>query len=65
MKKWVWKGLLWAVLFYIVTIIIFPILEGESISAYKVVIGIPIWLVTGLSIGAFFNKETKKKKVRR
>lgn len=66
MKKWVSRGLLWAVALYAITIIIIPIADGEKLSAYKIILGIPLWLVTGLAIGSlFYNKEVTRAKTKR
>lgn len=63
MKKWVSRGLLWAVALYVVTIIIVPIADGEKLSAYKIMLGIPLWLVTGLAIGSlFYDKGSKARR---
>ena len=60
MKKWVSRGLLWAVAMYIITIIIVPIAGGEKLSTFKIALGIPLWLVTGLAIGSLFYDKGNK-----
>ncbi len=63
MKRWVSRGLLWAVALYIVIIIIVPIVDGEKLSAFKIALGIPLWIITGLAMGAlFYNKGSKSRK---
>lgn len=66
MKGWVGKGLLWAIGGYAITIIFLPILEDSKITAYRLILGAVLWLVTGLSIGSlFYNKEVVKSKTKR
>lgn len=65
MKKWIWKGLLWAILLYGITIIGFPLMDGEKLSYFKMVMGVPIWFIAGLSIASFFNRKSKKTKFKR
>jgi hypothetical protein len=66
MKKWVRSGLVWGGLLYIITIIALPMLSGEQLSYYKIIMGIPLWIAAGLAIGYLFEKKgTAKKKSRR
>lgn len=62
MKKWVRSGLIWGGILYILTMMIFPLLDGERLSWFKIIMGIPLWIITGLIIGYLFkNKKGKKK----
>jgi membrane protein DedA with SNARE-associated domain len=61
MKKWVRSGLIWAGILYIVTMIIFPLIDHESFNLEKLLLGIPLWAVVGLIIGYLFEKRRKKK----
>ncbi|NDI98283.1 hypothetical protein GWA97_04265 [Flavobacterium sp. LaA7.5] len=65
MKKQVWLGLLWGVLLYTATMVLFPLIDGEKFSFYKLLMGIPLWLVVGLSISYLFNKKGKTAKTRK
>ncbi len=61
MKRHIWLGLLWGVLLYTVTMILFPLMGREKLSLYKLLMGIPLWIVTGLCIGYLFNRNKKIK----
>jgi membrane protein DedA with SNARE-associated domain len=61
MKKWVRSGLIWAGILYIITMIIFPLIDHESFDLEKLMLGIPLWAVVGLIIGYLFEKRRKKK----
>lgn len=66
MKKWVRNGLLWGVALYVLTIFALPMLDGEKLSYYKIIMGVPLWIAAGLAIGYLFgNKGTARKKSRR
>ncbi|GGB75426.1 hypothetical protein GCM10007424_14200 [Flavobacterium suaedae] len=60
MKKWVRSGLVWGVSFYLITIIIIPLMNNEDLSSYKLLVGIPLWIITGLAVGYLFDKKKKK-----
>lgn len=41
-------------------------LEGEKLSYYKIMMGVPLWIATGLAMGYLFDKKgTARKKSRR
>ena len=61
MKKWVRSGLIWAGILYIITMIIFPLIDHESFDLEKLLLGIPVWAVVGLIIGYLFEKRHKRK----
>ena len=61
MKKWVRSGLIWAGILYIITMIVFPLIDHESFDLEKLLLGIPVWAVVGLIIGYLFEKRRKKK----
>ena len=67
MKKWLRSGLVWGGLLYILTIIAFPLLDGERLTTHKILLGIPLWILVGMSIGFLFdkNKKPRKRKARR
>jgi ABC-type enterochelin transport system permease subunit len=53
MKKWVRSGLIWAGILYIITMIIFPLIDHESFDLEKL-------LLVGMIIGYLFEKRRKK-----
>lgn len=60
MKKWIKSGLLWSVSLYLITIIIIPLMNNDGLSSYKLLVGIPLWIVTGLAVGYLFDKKKVK-----
>lgn len=52
----VWGGIL-----YIITMIAFPIVDGERLNTTKIIMGIPLWIIVGLTIG-YLLKDHKKSK---
>lgn len=60
MKKWVRQGLLWGGALYIVTMVLFPLLGGERFDIVKMLLGVPLWVVTGLAIGYLFLRGKKR-----
>ena len=63
MKNWVRSGLVWGGVLYIITMIAFPMLDGERLNTTKIIMGIPLWIVVGLTIG-YLLKDRKKSKVK-
>jgi len=63
MKKWVRSGLVWAGLLYVITMVMFPLIDHERFDTAKILLGIPLWAVVGLIIGYLFDKKKKGKKV--
>ncbi|KGO92856.1 hypothetical protein [Flavobacterium subsaxonicum] len=61
MKKWVRSGLVWAGLLYVITMVMFPLIDHERFDLAKILLGIPLWAVVGLIIGYLFDKKKKKK----
>jgi membrane protein DedA with SNARE-associated domain len=61
MKKWVRSGLIWAGILYMITMIVFPLIDHESLDLEKLMLGIPLWAGVGLIIGYLFEKRRKKK----
>jgi len=64
MKKWVRSGLVWGGILYIITMILFPLIDGERLSYAKILWGILLWIIVGLAIGYLFLNKPKKKKRR-
>ena len=63
MKKWVRSGLVWGGILYVFCMIALPLIDGERLSYFKLLLGIPLWIVTGLAIGYLFDKKKKSKKL--
>jgi membrane protein DedA with SNARE-associated domain len=61
MKKWIRSGLIWAGILYMITMIVFPLIDHESFNLEKLMLGIPLWAVVGLIIGYLFEKRREKK----
>lgn len=51
MKKWVRSGLVWGGVLYILTMVVFPLFDHERFTLTKILLGIPLWIITGLIIG--------------
>lgn len=62
MKKWVRSGLVWGGILYVFSMIALPLIDGERLSYFKLLMGIPLWIVTGLALGYLFDKKKKKSK---
>ncbi|MGQ2982422.1 hypothetical protein [Flavobacterium sp.] len=59
MKKWVRSGLVWGGILYVITMVLFPLIDHEKFDTVKILLGIPLWVIVGLTIGYLF--DTKKK----
>jgi hypothetical protein len=59
MKRWIRSGLVWAGILYVITMIIFPLIDHEKFTISKILLGIPLWIVVGLIIG-YLLKGRKK-----
>lgn len=59
MKKWVKSGLLWGIILYIITMVLFPLIDGEKFKTSKLLLGIPLWIIVGLTMGYLFQKRKK------
>jgi hypothetical protein len=62
MKKKLRAGLVWGSILYVITMIIFPLVDGERLSWFKLIFGIPLWMLIGSGIGYFFKKRKKTAK---
>jgi len=61
MKKWVRSGLVWGGVLYILTMVVFPLFDHERFTLTKILLGIPLWIITGLIIGYLLKgKKTDK-----
>lgn len=62
MKKWIRSGLVWGGILYIITMVIFPLIDHERFNITKILLGIPLWIVVGLTMGYLFDKKKSRKK---
>jgi ABC-type polysaccharide/polyol phosphate export permease len=62
MKKWVRSGLVWAGILYVITMVIFPMIDHERFDLEKLLLGLPLWALVGLIIGYLFEKKKHNKK---
>lgn len=62
MKDWLRSGLVWGGILYIFTIMLLPLMSGEKLSFFKIIMGIPLWIITGIAIGFIFKKKKKQVK---
>lgn len=62
MKKPFKRGLLWGIIFYLLSMIIIPLLSGEKLSVFKMLMGIPLWIITGIALGYILNDRKKSKR---
>jgi hypothetical protein len=61
MKKWMRSGLVWAGILYVITMGIFPLIDHERFDIEKLLLGIPLWALTGLIIGYLIEKKRNRK----
>ena len=61
MKKWVRSGLLWGGVLYIITMVLFPLIDGEKYKTLKLLLGVPLWIIVGLTMGYLFQKKKKRR----
>lgn len=61
MQKWQKLGLIWGIWMYVMMTLIWPYVDGEKMTFRKVLIGIPIWLISGLLFGYFQRNNFKNK----
>lgn len=63
-KNWLKIGLLWGLFMYLIMIFIFPLIQQEQITRLKILIGIPVWLLSGLGFGyimkIWMNRKVKE-----
>jgi len=60
-KGWIREGLSWGLFMFILTAIIFPLVDGTDIRPIRVLLAVPLWVVGGLVFG-FVVKGTMSKK---
>jgi DNA-directed RNA polymerase subunit RPC12/RpoP len=59
--SWVKSGLAWGGFMFVFMSIIFPLIDGEGISAKKLMFAFPFWLLAGIGFG-YFQKYLMGKK---
>ena len=61
MKKWVRSGLLWGLILYVITMVLVPLIDGEKFKTSKLLLGIPLWVIVGLTMGYLFKWKKKRR----
>ncbi len=59
------SGLVWAGILYVITMVLFPLFDHENFSVQKLLLGIPLWIIVGLTIGYLFDKKGKRKNTKK
>jgi len=60
-KNWIKLGLLWGVMMFIIITFGLPLIKQEEITGVNVLIGIPIWIISGLLFGYIMKSLMSKK----
>jgi len=60
-KNWIKLGLLWGVIMFIIITFAFPLIKQEEITGVNILIGIPIWIISGLLFGYIMKSLMSKK----
>ena len=60
-NNWIKIGLFWGVFMYIFTVVLLPLILREEITTRKMLINIPIWVITGLIFGFWINRLALKR----
>jgi hypothetical protein len=60
-KFWIKIGLILGIVFYLMNIIIHPLVDGEEIKPAMLIVGIPINLLAGIGCGYFMNYLMNRK----
>jgi hypothetical protein len=48
---WMKQGIFWGLFMYVFMILLFPLVDGEGLELRKALIGIPLWMIAGLTFG--------------
>jgi len=65
MKRWVRSGLVWGGILYVISMVVFPLIDHERFDLEKLLMGIPLWIVVGFTIGYLFERKKKNKNFNR
>ena len=63
-SQWLLTGVVFGVFMYVLMEILFPLIEGESLTQKRLLLGIPAWLIGGVIFGLimkWFNRKRKMK----
>lgn len=60
LKTWIYPGLIWGVIMFLIITFLLPLMEGELIKWEKLYT-LPIWLIGGLVMQYFLHKWIYKK----
>lgn len=55
-KKWILHGLLWGLFMFICMVLAFPYFEEEVITQRSILIGVPVWSLSGLGYGYIMKR---------
>jgi hypothetical protein len=61
-NRWWLHGLFWAAFMYVFNTILWPLSQHEPLTAKRLLIGIPIWVFSGLIVGWVSAKLNAPKK---
>ena len=63
-KGWILQGLVFGVIMYVFMTFLSPFITNDTITLQRVLIGVPIWLIAGLTYGFAMKTLAKKKTVK-
>ena len=67
-KRWIFHGLVWGAIMFIILGIFVPLAEKEAITAKSAALDLVLWLMSGLVYGfimkSYFGWQAKKKAAR-
>ena len=61
---WISQGLYWGLFMYICMILMYPLIDGESVTLKKTLLSIPIWTIGGLGFGYTMKLISGRKTVK-
>ena len=62
--QWLLAGMVFGVFMYVLMEILFPLIQGESLTQKRLLIGIPAWLIGGLIFGLITKWLNRKRKMK-
>ena len=63
-NQWLKAGLFFGLFMYLFMVVLFPLIQGETLTQRGLLIGIPIWAIAGLVFGFTMKIINRKKKVK-